>query len=173
MDEYVNLCKDVGTIVEEIIPSFDSSTGYHEADHWEKHLSIDDMNHICEWSYLKDAFGTLTSFFKSSRNNLYSYIKPGIASTKFFQTFDINDEKHVLPEDIVRMQPFPPPMATNVVECSANLACDPIVTPTSTPVRKKNASIHVVSDELKKTVRTFIATDISVFSLYLQVDYYV
>jgi hypothetical protein len=118
MDEYFNLCKDVGTILEEIVPSFDPSTGYHEADHWEKHLSIEDMNHICEWSYLKDAFGTLTSFFKSSRNNLYSYIKPGIASTKFFQTFDINDEKQVLPEDIV------------------NLACDPIVTPTSTPVRK-------------------------------------
>jgi hypothetical protein len=84
---------------------------------------------------------------------LYSYIKPGIASTKFFQTFDINDEQLVLPEDIV------------------NLACDPIVTPASTPVRKKNASINVVSDELKNTVRTSIATGISVFSLYLQVDY--
>jgi hypothetical protein len=44
-------------------------------------------------------------------------------------------------------------MANKAVDNTANEACDTVVTPTSTPVRTFQASIDVVSYEVKDTVR--------------------
>ena len=171
MDEYFNLCKDVGTILEAIVPSFDSSTGYHEADHWGKHLDLDDLHQVFNLSYLKPSFGDLATFFKSSRNYLYSYIKHGVALKEFFQTFDINDAKYLLPEDISSIQTFPPQMANEAVDNTANDACDAVVTPTSTPVRTIQASIDVVSYEVKDTVRALDTTGNLPRSIFLYTVY--
>jgi hypothetical protein len=144
LGEYFALCKEAGTILADIVPSFDSTTGYHEADHWQKYLDLDDLNQVFNLSYLKPSFGDQATFFKSSRNNLYSYIQHGGTSKQFFQTFDINDAKYLLPEDIPTVQTIPPPMANKAVDNTANVACDAVVTPTSTPVRTSQASIDEV-----------------------------
>jgi hypothetical protein len=112
LGEYFALCKEAGTILADIVPSFDSTTGYHEADHWQKYLDLDDLNQVFNLSYLKPFFGDQATFFKSSRNNLYSYIQHGGTSKQFFQTFDINDAKYLLPEDIPTVQTIPPQWPT-------------------------------------------------------------
>ena len=65
MGEYFALCKEAGTILADIVPSFDSTTGYHEADHWQKYLDLDDLNQVFNLSYLKPSFGDQATFFKS------------------------------------------------------------------------------------------------------------
>jgi hypothetical protein len=114
MGEYFGLCKEAETVVCDIVPSFDSTTGYHVADQWQKHLDLDDLNQFVNLSYLR---------------NIYSYSQRGVASTQFFQTFEINDAKYLLPEEIPSIQTFPPTLADKEIDNTANGAFDAVVTP--------------------------------------------
>lgn len=156
MEEYFSLCQQAGTIIETNRPSFNDNTDYHEASHWMKYASVIDLVKIFEISQVSQAFPNLTTFFKSSKNNLYSCIQEGLAKMEFFRMFDLKDCKYLLPEDITRIQTFFP----DSIDA-------PVVTPVATPNGKEYASTTLSSEEFGNTARTLDYSGTTTVSFFI------
>ena len=115
MKEYFSLCQNAGTIMGKVLPSFDNEQGYHVSSNWMKYLTVEDLEKVFQISHLNELAVGLTTFFKLSKNNLYSYIEEGAGTKDFFEKFKINEDKYLLPNDIPRVHAFFPELVNNDV----------------------------------------------------------
>jgi hypothetical protein len=154
MKEYFSLCQRAGTIISKVLPSFDYENGYHVSSHWMKHLSLDDLEQVFQLSHFRDLAVGLTTFFKLSKNNLYSYIQEGAASKEFFERFRINKGKYLLPQDITRVRAFFPELADDDIE-TKNVTENQdsfVVSPDSTTANPSTISLIGTSDVAVRSI---------------------
>lgn len=140
----------------------DPKIAFQSIPNWSKIIGLDDFEKVVFGrSFLNSNFAGPKSFFRFSKNNLYSYFLPGEIPVDFMQKGNLR--KYVLSSDLQRLNSIEESplvkVATQTSDSNVPIASD--VTPFASPNSIDSAKLHNTS-QLRLGSILHSATDVEV-----------